>query len=175
MRFAKLTLFSIITIFSACAFVKEIGSSFDTYKPIAVNGKLSQSDVIARARIYAKTLGKTNPSDSASDFVKYDDFVYRRVNVVYSCALAFADIRDTIKVGLRKCKALDVDPKTKTTKWLDYGIDAPNSHRQAITDHFWYSMIDTAHPRKDSIIQSIDVIRPMSAEDLDAYIQLHMR
>lgn len=171
MNLEKLILVSAVSLLGACAFVKEVGSSFDSYRPIAISGKISKSDLIAKAGIYAKSLGKDTPSDSGPDYIRYDDFVYQRVNVVYSCALAFADIRDTLKVGLRKCKALDVDPKTKTSKWLDYGIDAPNSHRQAITDHFWYSMIDTTNPARDSILRTIDMLKPLGATELESHIQ----
>lgn len=173
MRLIKISIVPAFSILAACAFVKEVGSSFDSYKPKALNGMLSQSEVMERARLYAKSLGRESPTDSGVDYVKYDDFVYLRVNVIYSCALAFADIRDTLKVGLRKCKTFDIDPKTKATKWLDYGIDAPNSHRQALTDHFWYSMIDVGNAKKDSIIQSIDMIRPLSEKDLEAYVSHH--
>jgi hypothetical protein len=171
----RFTILSATAMLGACAFVKEIGSSFDTYKPIAINGRIAQSDMIARARIYAKSLGLNSPSDSGLDYIKYDDFTYRRVSVVYSCDLAFADIQDTLKVGLRKCKALDIDPKTKVARWLDYGIDAPNNHRQAITDDFWYSMIDTDNPARDSILKSIDMLKPLSSTEINEYIQSVIR
>lgn len=147
-------------LLGSCAFVNEVSTSFDAYRPIPLNSRIGRVDLLARARLYASSMGYLSPSDSGVDFVKYDNFVYRSVNVVYSCALAFADIRDTLKVGLRKCKILDADPKTKSVRWLDYGVDAPGSHRQAITDHFWYTMIDTANSAKDSAGQSLEVMTP---------------